>query len=149
MGEPTKRQIGKCGELLVQYTLLKKGVDSAHLTTDPGIDLIAFPSVREKPVTIQVKTSRLHSDYAGDKYLRWQIPETCPADYIAMVDFHRDKCWLIETEKFKRKAHHTRDNQRRLHLYLSAREPESLKRQEEEFTEYEMGNAIPKVFGLE
>ncbi len=36
------QQIGKCGELLVQYMLLKHGVESAPLTTDPGIDLVAL-----------------------------------------------------------------------------------------------------------
>lgn len=35
-------QIGRCGELLVQYRLLKFGIESAPLTTDSGIDLVAY-----------------------------------------------------------------------------------------------------------
>jgi len=38
---PTQH-IGAAGELLVQYKLLKHGIDSARLTTDSGIDLVAY-----------------------------------------------------------------------------------------------------------
>jgi hypothetical protein len=43
----TSLQIGRCGELLVQHRLLKLGIESAALTTDTGIDLVAYapPSV--------------------------------------------------------------------------------------------------------
>jgi hypothetical protein len=34
--------IGAAGELLVQYKLLKQGIDSAAMTTDSGIDLVAY-----------------------------------------------------------------------------------------------------------
>ncbi len=34
--------LGAAGELLVQYQLLKHGIDSAHLTTDSGIDLVMY-----------------------------------------------------------------------------------------------------------
>jgi hypothetical protein len=37
----TKQQIGKSGELLVQYKLLLHGIESSPLTTDSGIDLVA------------------------------------------------------------------------------------------------------------
>ena len=35
------RHIGKAGELLVQYKLIKYGIDSSPMTTDAGIDLVA------------------------------------------------------------------------------------------------------------
>lgn len=50
-------QIGKCGELLVQYQLLLRGIESAQLTTDSGIDLVAYSPKNEKPLTIQVKAN--------------------------------------------------------------------------------------------
>lgn len=37
----TTQQIGAAGELLVQYKLLKLGIDSSAMTTDSGIDLVA------------------------------------------------------------------------------------------------------------
>ncbi len=148
------QQIGKCGELFVQYILLKHGVESAPLTTDPGIDLVAFPNVkaspeeRRKPLTIQVKTSR-HLGTTGDKWLEWQIPEDCPADYIAAVDFHRDKFWLIATEEFKQVAPHSARGRLRLWWSLPGYESERSERKDEQFKDYEMNVAIPKVFGLE
>jgi len=36
MTQPNTQQVGRCGELLVQYKLLKFGIDSAPMTTDYG-----------------------------------------------------------------------------------------------------------------
>ena len=52
-----KQQIGKAGELLVQYKLLRSGIESSPLTTDSGIDIVAFSKRQQKPFTIQVKTN--------------------------------------------------------------------------------------------
>ena len=142
------QQIGKCGELLVQYMLLKYGIESAPLTTDVGIDLLAFPSIRQTPVTIQVKTSSTHSKRAGEKWLRWQIPEACPADYIAAVDISRNKFWLIRTEAFKRIAYHRADGDWDLRISLTESVSTRVKLKEEQIKEYETEAAIPKIFGL-
>jgi len=144
----TSRQIGRCGELFVQYKLLSYGVDSSNLTVDVGIDLVAYSSIGGKPLKIQVKTSSPHSDRAGEKYLRWQIPEACPADYIALVDLHRDKFWLIRTEEFKRKACRRTSGELDLRMSFLGCESTRVKLKEEQFKEYEMDIAIPKVFGL-
>lgn len=53
----TKSQIGRCGELLVQYRLLKLGIESAPMTTDSGVDLVAYAPASGRPATIQVKTN--------------------------------------------------------------------------------------------
>lgn len=37
----TTAQIGRCGELLVQYALPSRGVESAPMSTDTGIDLMS------------------------------------------------------------------------------------------------------------
>ncbi|SLM45109.1 hypothetical protein NSND_62542 [Nitrospira sp. ND1] len=42
-------QIGKCGELLVQYRLLLLGVESAPMSTDTGIDLVAYSPAMLQP----------------------------------------------------------------------------------------------------
>jgi hypothetical protein len=60
MNPPPKlptRQIGKLGELLVQFKLLRYGIESAHLTTDAGIDLIAYSSTKKQAFKIQIKTN--------------------------------------------------------------------------------------------
>ena len=50
-------QIGRAGELLVQYRLLLLGIDSAPMTTDAGIDLVAYAPGHQHAWTIQVKTN--------------------------------------------------------------------------------------------
>ena len=155
MAQLTKQQIGRCGELLVQYVLLKHGVESALLTTDQGVDLVAFPNVsafpdkRGNPVTIQVKTSTHHSEASDPmcKWLLWVIPNNCPADYIATVDFERQKSWLIPTKEFTQKATHPTKELSRLWWYIPGYEPARAKKRGEQFKEYEMDTAIPKVFG--
>lgn len=49
-------KIGAAGELLVQYNLVKEEIDSARLTTDAGVDLVAYSPNGSKAYTIQIKT---------------------------------------------------------------------------------------------
>ena len=142
------RQVGRCGELLVQYWLLKYGVESSPLTTDTGIDLVAYSSLKQKPVLIQVKTSRLLG-HTGNKWLRWQIPNDCPAEFIAMVDLDNDKFWLIRTEDFESKARRVSDGDLKLQWPFPDYESKEFKQREEQYKEHEMKNAIPRIFGLE
>lgn len=148
MVELDTRQKGRCGELLVQYYLLKHGVESAPLTTDAGIDLVAYSSIGKKPVTIQVKTSTQHGRDYGDLWLEWQIPEECPADYVAVVDLDRSIFWLIETNKFNNKAIRTSRGKNRLWWSLPGFESKRTRLKEEDFGEYRMEIAIPRVFRM-
>lgn len=58
----TSQHIGAAGELLTQYQLLKLGIDSARLTTDSGIDLVAYPTKTSSARLID----RLEGHGAGD-----------------------------------------------------------------------------------
>ncbi len=150
----TTQQIGRCGELLVQYILLKHGVESAPLTTDPGIDLVAFPNVkasteeRRKPVTIQVKTCSPRSDPTGSKWLEWWVSDKCLADYIAAVDFDHQKFWLLSKKEFEQRGARSGEGHR-LWWYIAGHEYGRTGKREEQFKEHEMDTAIPRVFGLE
>ena len=61
----TTQHIGSAGELLVQYRLLKLGIDSARMTTDSGIDLVVYSPLRAEAVTVQVKTQTAPSPSGG------------------------------------------------------------------------------------
>ena len=94
-------QIGKCGELLVQYRMLMRGVESAHLTTDAGIDLVAYSSKMKEPVTVQVKTN-LRAKPGGGKgklALDWWVPEDSPAQCVALVDLSSEQIWLLRQKE--------------------------------------------------
>lgn len=49
--------IGKAGELLAQLRPLRLGIDSPAMTTDAGVDLVAYSPRSRRPRTIQVKTN--------------------------------------------------------------------------------------------
>ena len=153
MSKLTTQQIGRCGELLVQYILLKHGIESAPLTTDTGIDLVAYPRTAtstwpvDRPATIQVKTSTHRG--TTEKWIEWNFPDSCPADYVATVDIERNKLWLFKFADFKVVAKRAGRGQLRLWWSLPEYESERSARKEEQFKEYEMDAAIPKVFGFE
>lgn len=88
MGLPTKAQIGRCGELLDQYELLLLGIESAPLSTDAGIDLVAYSPGKQEAGTIQVKANHKPkpSGGKGRAAFDWWVPESNPAQAVALVD---------------------------------------------------------------
>src|SRR5687767_2684480 len=94
-------QIGKCGELLVQYRLLLLGIESAPMSTDTGVDLVAYSPRLDQAITIQIKTN-LKSKPGGGKgkaALDWWIDEDVPATLVALVDLSTEKVWLFKREE--------------------------------------------------
>ncbi|HEY5581223.1 MAG TPA: hypothetical protein VIK56_08675 [Rhodoferax sp.] len=112
------QQIGKLGEFLVQYRLLEVGVESAHLTTDAGIDLVAYSHRRKEAITIQVKTN-LKAKPGGGKgklALDWWMPENSPAALFALVDVSEKRIWIFTREEMKANAQQKPEG--RLHFYI-------------------------------
>ena len=97
MAKLSKQQIGKCGELLVQLELLKHGIESAPMTTDSGIDLVAFSARKKDALTIQVKTNERPKPGGGTGKLAldWWVPVDSPADLVAFVDLSSSRIWLM------------------------------------------------------
>lgn len=93
--------IGAAGELLVQYQLLKQGIDSARLTTDSGIDLVMYVPGHQSAATIQVKTKLkpVPAGGTGKPSLGWRFPIDCKAQWLACVDMSRDAVWLFTIEE--------------------------------------------------
>ncbi|MFA6310205.1 MAG: hypothetical protein WCV99_09035 [Sterolibacterium sp.] len=113
-------QIGKCGELLVQYQLLLRGVESAHLTTDSGVDLVAYSPRNARPITIQVKTN-LKAKAAGGKGkegLDWWVPEDSPAHYFAFVDLSSQRIWMLSKTEVSALAQQTSNSRHHLYMYI-------------------------------
>lgn len=120
----TTQQIGKLGELLVQYKLLQHGIESAHLTTDAGIDLVAYSSKAKDAKTIQVKAN-LEPKPAGGKgslALDWWFPQSSPADLIALADISTNRVWLFSYTDGSKLAQQTSSGRHHLYMYV---DPES------------------------
>ncbi len=97
------RHIGKAGELLVQYKLIRYGIDSSAMTTDAGIDLVAYSPRNNKAYTIQVKTQEKPSPGGGGKgklAMAWDLKETSPADLVAVTDISTSSVWLFTHSEF-------------------------------------------------
>ena len=107
----TTAQIGKCGELFCQFLLLKLGIESAPMTTDSGIDLVAYSEGKKKAFTIQVKTCHQPKPAGGRgrESIDWWIPKDSPADYVAVVNIQTlahptPRVWLFTISEIKEVA---------------------------------------------
>ena len=147
----TKAQIGRAGELFVQYRLLKNGIESAPLTTDAGIDLVAFSPRKCDAVTIQVK-SNLRPKAAGGtgkSSLGWWLPEEAVADLYALVDLSSDRVWLFKASEIPKLAQQHSSERYQLYMYV---DPEARPRKQDkkkfdyEFGKYLIENRVNKVF---
>ena len=113
----TTQQIGRMGELLVQYELLSQGIDSARMTTDSGIDLVAYSGVKGRSFTIQVKTNLTPKPGAGKApAIDWWVSEDCPAEFYAFVDLSTRRVWLMTKQELASSAQQRSGG--RLHIYM-------------------------------
>jgi hypothetical protein len=92
-------QTGSQAVLLVQRQLLLLGVDSARMTTDYGIDLVAYDSRRKNCFTIQVKCR----DHHGIGKFSWRVgrpQKESPADIFALVE--GEEAWYLSRSDIKK-----------------------------------------------
>jgi hypothetical protein len=108
MTEPTHRtlQIGARGVLLIQYRLLKLGIDSAPMATDAGIDLVVYAPLAKTAMTVQVKTclKPKPAGGVGRPTLDWWLPQNGPAELVGLVNLADDRVWLFRHNDFADKA---------------------------------------------
>lgn len=110
----TTLHIGAAGELLVQYKLLKLGIDSARLTTDSGIDLVAYSPIDNRALTVQVK-ARERPKKSGA--MSWTFRRDSPADLIALADLATDSVWILTLADANEIAQQDRDGLREFYMY--------------------------------
>jgi hypothetical protein len=139
--------IGAAGELLVQYRLIKRGIDSARLTTDSGIDLVMYiPGTRDAH-TVQIKTivNPFLDGGTGPLIVGWEFPRTCKAQWLAGVDISRDRLWLFPIEDALR---HARGNTPKVMLYWRLEPPRgSVVGIESDFENYRFDVVIDHLLG--
>jgi len=148
----TTQQIGKCGELLVQYHLLQNGVESAPMTTDSGIDLVAYSSKGKKALTIQVKTNLKPTPGGGRGKLSvtWWVPQNSDAELFAFVDLSKEQIWIVKNEEIESLAQQNPPG--RYHLIMVL-DPDAKDRKDKkkfrmfEFERFKLENRLHKLFG--
>ena len=114
----TRQHIGRLGELLVQYELLRLGIDSSPMTTDAGIDLVAYSPDKKRSFTIQVKTNLAPKPGGGKgaPSVDWRVDEACPAEWIAFADISTRRVWMFTRQELDAAAQQRANGQ--LHLYM-------------------------------
>lgn len=149
----TKAQIGRAGELLVQYRLLLLGVESAPMSTDTGIDLVAYSPTTNEPSTVQVKTNLKpkHGGGKGKAALDWWVPDDTPAGLVALVDLSEQRLWMFTAEEAARLAQQHPNG--RHHLYMYTDPTASPKKPDRpahvyEFQKYLLENRAHSLFGV-
>jgi hypothetical protein len=113
--------IGAAGELLVQYRLLRLGIDSARLTTDAGIDLVVYAPGNAEATTVQVKTNLAAKPAGGKGQLSrgWDFPHTCSAQLLALVALDSDCVWLFTMSEARELAQqHSPKGIRKLYWFV-------------------------------
>ncbi|MGA2505506.1 MAG: hypothetical protein ABSG01_15600 [Anaerolineales bacterium] len=145
------QQIGKAGELLVQYRLLLRGIETAPMTTDSGVDLVAFSSQKQEAITIQIKTN-LKPKPGGGKgkpALDWWIAEDTPAQLIAVTDLSSERIWLFRPSEIQELAQ--QHPKGRYHLCMTIDPTMRPNKQERltfdyEFERYHLENRFHELF---
>lgn len=145
----TTAQIGRCGELLVQYRLLALGIESAALTTDAGVDLVAYSAQLVQAFTVQVKTNLRPkpSGGRGKPALDWWLREDSPADLVALTDISRDKVWLFRHEEFDSLAQQRSSGKLHFYFYVGAENTKKGKCVESGYQAFALENRAAELFG--
>ncbi len=143
--------IGAAGELFVQYHLIKRGIDSARLTTDSGIDLVMYVPGTSEAHTVQVKATSTNTPYGPDSapQLWWPFPLTCKAQWLAVVDLVRDLAWLLPTADALQVARGNSQGQTTLMWYIGEKPSRATIPQESDFDEYRLSAVIDRLLGGE
>ncbi len=91
------------------------------MTTDSGVDLVAYSPLNGKALTIQVKTN-LKAKPGGGKgkaALDWWIAKDSPAQYVAFVELGEKRIWLFAHPQIASFAQQTSRGRHHFYMYLS------------------------------
>jgi len=121
MVSQSTQQIGQLGELLVQFKLLRFGIESARMTTDSGIDLVAYgPSGKAKSVQVKANLKPRPGGGKGRPTLSWWVPDDCQAELFAFVNVQSQSAWLMRRKEFNRLAQQHSSNRRQLYMFVES-----------------------------
>jgi hypothetical protein len=97
---------------------LRYGIDSAPLTTDAGIDLVAYSPNNARSFTIQVKANLAPKPGGGKGAFAvdWWVSEDCPAQLFAFADISTRRVWILTKRQLASAAQQKSSG--RLHFYM-------------------------------
>ena len=126
--------------------------ESAPMSTDTGVDLVAYSPKREEAITIQVKTNLRPKPGGGrgKAALDWWIREDTPASLLALVDLSTERVWLFNREEALELAQQRSSG--RVHLYMytdpAAKPTKDRLAHSYEFERFMITNRAGDLFGI-
>lgn len=123
------------------------------MSTDVGIDLVAYSPMTARPRTVQVKTN-LKPKPGGGKgksALDWWVPQDSPAEIIALVDLSEQRLWTFELAELARLAQQNSSGRHHLYMYTdptARRKRAETLTQAYEFQRYLLENRVHELFGI-
>ena len=91
------------------------------MTTDSGIDLVAYSPKSNRSFTIQVKTKEQPSRGGGKGKLSlaWDLRDSSPAELVAVTDLSTDSVWLFTHAEYETYAQqHSKKGILKLYMYV-------------------------------
>jgi hypothetical protein len=121
------------------------------MTTDAGIDLVAFSSKTGRALTIQVKTNHKPkpSGGKGKPSLDWWMPENSPAELFAFVELEKNQVWLVKKKEMPALAQ--QKSRGRYHFCMITVKSQYRRKDGkaiymDEFNKYSLENRIHRLF---
>ncbi len=122
------------------------------MTTDAGIDLVAFSPTGRRAVTIQVKANAKPKPAGGKGKLAldWYVADDCPAELTTFVDLSTNTAWLMTAPEVKDLSQQQASGRYHLYFYVdpavALREGKLARRSD--FDAFLFDNAAAKLFDL-
>ncbi|KAF0190564.1 MAG: hypothetical protein FD165_2599 [Gammaproteobacteria bacterium] len=122
------------------------------MSTDIGIDLVAYAPSRTHPATIQVKTN-LKPKPGGGKgkaAIDWWLPESSPAELVAFVNLEAQAVWVMSNAEVQKYAQQHSSGRHHFYMYT---DPAVLPKKSDrpvhayEFEAFRLENRASKLFG--
>lgn len=121
------------------------------MTTDTGIDLVAYSPKAKQAITIQVKANQAPkpSGGRGKLALDWWLSQSSPAALVALVDVLTERAWLFKHDELLTASQQKPEG--RLHFYMYVDpdySPGRPGRHVKEFEQYLISRRIKELFGI-
>jgi hypothetical protein len=123
------------------------------MSTDTGIDLVAYAPSRKYPATIQVKTN-LKPKPGGGKgraAIDWWLSEDSPAELVAFVNLEAQAVWVMSHAEVQKYAQQHSSGKYHLYMYT---DPAAFPKKGDrlahayEFEAFRLENRASKLFGI-
>ncbi|MFP5236651.1 MAG: hypothetical protein ACLGSD_12180 [Acidobacteriota bacterium] len=92
------------------------------MTTDAGVDLVAYSGVQGRSFTIQVKNNLAPKPGGGKgaPAIDWWVSEDCPAEFFAFVDLSSRRVWLFTKQELVTAAQLRSGGRMHIYMYTDA-----------------------------